>query len=67
PAELSMLVFRARLGLRRLAPSAPGAPARRGGGAEVVMPGAIAELGPGAAAGAIAASGAVGHEQHGIK
>ncbi len=38
PARMAMTVFRSRLALRRLAPSAPGAPARRGGGAEVVMP-----------------------------
>ncbi len=37
PAELSMLVFRARLACGVCA-RAPGAPARRGGGAEVVMP-----------------------------
>jgi tetraprenyl-beta-curcumene synthase len=59
PAELSMAVFHARLRLRRLAPSAPGAPARRGGGAEVVMPAAVKELAPGAAP--------VGHEANGIK
>ncbi len=57
PAELSMRVFHARLRLRRLAPSAPGAPARRGGGAEVVMPAVAGELAP----------GSVGHEAHGIK
>jgi tetraprenyl-beta-curcumene synthase len=38
PARLAMTVFRARHVLRRLAPSAPGAPARRGSGAEVVTP-----------------------------
>jgi hypothetical protein len=31
-------VFRSRLTLRRLAPGIPGAPARRGDGAEVVIP-----------------------------
>jgi tetraprenyl-beta-curcumene synthase len=38
PAALAMLVFRSRLLARRLAPKVPGAPARRPGGAEVVMP-----------------------------
>jgi tetraprenyl-beta-curcumene synthase len=42
PARLSMLVFRARLGLRRFVPTAPGGPARRGSGAEVVLPAAVA-------------------------
>jgi tetraprenyl-beta-curcumene synthase len=58
PAELSMLVFRTRLRLRRLAPQAPGAPARRGGGAEVVMP-AVAKT--------AAPSGPAGYEANGIK
>jgi len=40
PARLAKLVFRTRLALRRLAPRTPGAPARRGGGAEVVLPAA---------------------------
>jgi tetraprenyl-beta-curcumene synthase len=38
PARMAMTVFRSRLALRRLAPGTPGAPARRGGGAEVVIP-----------------------------
>jgi tetraprenyl-beta-curcumene synthase len=41
PARLSMHVFRTRLRVRRLTPRAPGGPARRGGGAEVVLPAAI--------------------------
>jgi tetraprenyl-beta-curcumene synthase len=41
PARLSMFVFRTRLRLRRVMPSSPGAPARRGGGAEVVVPASI--------------------------
>jgi tetraprenyl-beta-curcumene synthase len=49
PARMAMTVFRSRLALRRLAPSAPGAPTRRGGGAEVVMPSA-AEVLPAASA-----------------
>ncbi|MFI5003684.1 MAG: DUF2600 family protein [Solirubrobacterales bacterium] len=57
PAAFSMLVFRARLSLRRIAPSAPGAPARRGGGAEVVMPPVVGELAP----------GPLGPEAHGVK
>jgi tetraprenyl-beta-curcumene synthase len=53
PAALSMLVFRSRMGLRRLSLSAPGAPGRRGGGAEVVIPvGAQDIAGPGGARGA---------------
>lgn len=40
PAQLSMLVFRTRLRLRRLAAHAPGGRGRRAGGAEVVLPGA---------------------------
>ncbi len=54
-----MRVFRSRLGLRRFAPAAPGAPARRGGGAEVVMPAVVGELASGAAP--------LSHEAHGIK
>jgi tetraprenyl-beta-curcumene synthase len=57
PAALSMLVFRTRLRMRRLAPSAPGAPARRGGGAEVVMPPAVGEL----------TSGPLEHGARGVK
>ncbi len=49
PARMAMTVFRSRLALRRLAPSAPGAPARRGSGAEVVMP-STAEVLPAASA-----------------
>ncbi len=41
PARLAMTVFHARQVARRLTPSAPGAPARRGGGAEVVIPAAV--------------------------
>ncbi len=71
PAELSMAVFRTRLRLRRFAPSAPGAPARRGVGAEVVIPAMVGELAPGATAGAIALTASpaapLGHEAHGIK
>jgi tetraprenyl-beta-curcumene synthase len=69
PAELSMRVFRARLGLRRFVPAAPGAPARRGGGAEVVMPAVVGELAPGGAvgAGALAAPVPLSHEAHGLK
>ncbi len=37
PARLAMSVFRVRMGLRKLVPSAPGAP-RRDSGAEVVLP-----------------------------
>jgi hypothetical protein len=36
-----MLVFRTRMHLRALIPSMPGAPARRGGGAEVVLPASV--------------------------
>ena len=63
---MAMTVFRSRLALRRLAPSAPGAPARRGGGAEVVMPPAAAEMLP--AASAIATTPTpLGHDARGIK
>jgi len=66
PARLAMTVFHSRLALRRLAPSAPGAPVRRGGGAEVVMPPAAAEMLP--AASAIAATPiSLGHDPRGIK
>jgi hypothetical protein len=65
PARLAMTVFHSRLALRRLAPSAPGAPARRGGGAEVVMP-PPAEMLP--AASAIATTPTpLGHDARGIK
>jgi tetraprenyl-beta-curcumene synthase len=66
PAELAMAVFRTRLRLRRFVPATPGAPARRGGGAEVVMPAVVGELTSGVAAGAIAVP-PLGHEAHGIK
>jgi tetraprenyl-beta-curcumene synthase len=66
PARLAMTVFHSRLALRRLAPSAPGAPARRGGGAEVVMPAPAAEMLP--AASAIATTPTpLGHDPRGIK
>ena len=70
-AALSMAVFRSRLRLRRLAPSVPGAPARRGGGAEVVIPAVIQEIVPAASSSAIALTATpptpLGHEAHGIK
>ncbi len=65
PAGMAMTVFRSRLALRRLAPSAPGAPARRGGGAEVVMP-PPPEMLP--AASVIATTPTpLGHDARGIK
>jgi tetraprenyl-beta-curcumene synthase len=64
PARMAMMVFRSRHALRRLAPSVPGAPARRGGGAEVVMP-PPQEVAP--AASGIAAPGSLGHDVRGIK
>jgi tetraprenyl-beta-curcumene synthase len=66
PAALSMAVFRSRLRLRRIAPRVLGAPPRRGGGAEVVMPSGGPEP---ASAGAIAlvAPPAPGHEPYGVK
>jgi tetraprenyl-beta-curcumene synthase len=65
PARMAMTVFRSRLALRRLAPSAPGAPARRGGGAEVVMPPGQEML---PAASAIATTPTpLGHDARGIK
>jgi tetraprenyl-beta-curcumene synthase len=67
PAQLSMLVFRSRLRLRRLVPRAPGAPARRGGGAEVVLPAAIEAVAPGGAHGAVVAPVPRGHEPYGVK
>jgi tetraprenyl-beta-curcumene synthase len=66
PARLAMTVFHSRLALRRLAPSAPGAPARRSGGAEVVMPAPAAEMLP--ATSAIATTPTpLGHDPRGIK
>lgn len=41
PARLAMLVFRTRMRLRRLMPPMPGGPARRGAGAEVVLPASV--------------------------
>jgi tetraprenyl-beta-curcumene synthase len=67
PARLSMRVFRTRLHLRRLAPRAPGGPARRGGGAEVVLPAAIEAIAPAGPHGAVAAPGQRGHEPYGVK
>jgi tetraprenyl-beta-curcumene synthase len=68
PAALSMAVFRSRLRLRRLAPKVPGAPARRGGGAEVVMPSGVQDPAP---AGAVALGATppspLGHEPYGMK
>jgi hypothetical protein len=61
-----MAVFRSRLRLRRIAPRVLGAPPRRGGGAEVVMPSGTQEP-----AGAIALIGSppapLGHEPYGMK
>jgi tetraprenyl-beta-curcumene synthase len=67
PAQLSLLVFRSRLALRRLVPRAPGGPARRAGGAEVVLPPALDAVAPAAAAGSLAASAPRGHEPFGVK
>jgi tetraprenyl-beta-curcumene synthase len=67
PARLSMLVFRSRLALRRLAPRAPGAPARRGGGAEVVLPSALEAVAPAAAHGAAVAPSRRSSGPHGVK
>ena len=66
PARLAMTVFHSRLALRRLAPSAPGAPARRGGGAEVVMPAPAAEMLPATSAIATTPT-SLGHDPRGIK
>ena len=66
PAQMAMTVFRSRLALRRVAPSAPGAPARRGGGAEVVMPPAAAEMLPAASA-IVTTPTSLGHDPRGIK
>jgi len=67
PARLSMMVFRSRLALRRLAPSVPGAPARRGDGAEVVIPAAQEALPAASAIAAPGALGALGGDARGIK
>jgi tetraprenyl-beta-curcumene synthase len=64
PAALSMAVFHSRLRLRRIAPRVLGAPPRRGGGAEVVMPSAAQEP---ARAGAITATVPLGHEPYSMK
>jgi tetraprenyl-beta-curcumene synthase len=66
PARLSMLVFRSRLRLRGLMPPTPGAPARRGQGAEVVLPAAVEAVAPAGGRGAIAPA-ARGHEPFGLK
>jgi tetraprenyl-beta-curcumene synthase len=65
PARMAMTVFRSRLALRRLAPGAPGAPARRGGGAEVVIP-PMQEMLPAAAAIATTST-ALGYDAPSIK
>ncbi len=67
PAQLSMFVFRSRLRLRRLAPRAPGGPARRGAGAEVVLPSAIEAIAPVGPHGAVAAPISRAHEPYGLK
>jgi tetraprenyl-beta-curcumene synthase len=67
PAQLSMFVFRSRLRLRRLVPRAPGGPARRGGGAEVVLPAALDAVAPAGVPGPVAASAPRGHEPFGMK
>jgi tetraprenyl-beta-curcumene synthase len=67
PAQLSMFVFRSRLRLRRFAPRAPGAPARRGSGAEVVLPAAVDAIAPAAASCAVAAAPRRGSGPHGMK
>jgi tetraprenyl-beta-curcumene synthase len=67
PARLSMLVFRSRLRLRRLTPRAPGGPARRGSGAEVVLPAAIDAALPVGAHGNATAPVPRGHEPYGVK
>jgi tetraprenyl-beta-curcumene synthase len=67
PAQLSMLVFRSRLRLRRLVPRAPGGPARRGSGAEVVLPAALDAVAPAGVSGPVAASAPRGHEPFGMK
>jgi hypothetical protein len=53
--------------MRRLAPRAPGGPARRGGGAEVVLPSAIDAVLPIGAHGNAAATAPRGHEPYGVK
>jgi tetraprenyl-beta-curcumene synthase len=65
PAQLSMLVFRTRLRARRLMPRAPGGPARRASGAEVVLP-AIEAVAPAGVQGAVAPAPR-GHEPYGVK
>jgi tetraprenyl-beta-curcumene synthase len=67
PARLSMFVFRSRLRLRRLVPRAPGGPARRGAGAEVVLPSTIEAIAPAGPHGAVAAPISRGHEPYGLK
>jgi tetraprenyl-beta-curcumene synthase len=67
PARLSMRVFRTRLHLRRFAPRAPGGPARRGAGAEVVLPAAIDAIVPAGAHGSVIAQVPRGHEPYGVK
>jgi tetraprenyl-beta-curcumene synthase len=66
PARLAMTVFHSRLALRRLAPIAPGAPTRRGGGAEVVMPSPVGEMLPAASA-ITTTPTSLGHDPRGIK
>jgi hypothetical protein len=68
PATLSMMVFRSRLKLRRMVPRAPGAPARRGGGAEVVIPTSAQDAAPaGTIALTVVPPAPLGHEARGIK
>jgi tetraprenyl-beta-curcumene synthase len=67
PAQLSMFVFRSRLRLRRLVPRAPGAPVRRGTGAEVVLPAVVETIAPATAHGAAAAAPRRGPGPHGVK
>ena len=68
PAQLSMLVFRTRLRLRRLAPRTPGGPAKRGTGAEVVLPAAIEAIASGGPHAAVTvAPVSRGHEPYGVK
>lgn len=66
PAGLSMFVFSTRARLRRFVPRAPGGPARRGGGAEVVLPVGIDPVAP-ATAVAFPVSLPHGHEPDGVK
>jgi tetraprenyl-beta-curcumene synthase len=67
PARLSMLVFRSRLALRRLAPRTPGAPERRASGAEVVLPNAVEAIAPAVVPGAAVAAPRRGSGPHGVK